>query len=230
MSTAVLLVDMQNESGYGYQRLDAVVAATARVTAAARAAGVPVLYTRHVSRPDAVGLSNGELLDDAGLPVYYRDGTPAVDVLPGIEPQPGDVVVDKHRWSGFHGTSLDLLLRGLGTRRLLVGGFTTDCCVLTTVYDAYARDYQVTLVEDMCAATTIGAHQAAVLTLGNWVYDLEVTTATQAVRLLEGRPHRAWRSTAPDQLQFDPETLDATFASLLAAIEEPAAGAPAGPG
>ena len=213
--TAVLLVDMQNESGYGIERLDAVVAATARVIEAARAAGVPLVYTRHVNRADAVGLSNEDVLDDAGRPFYYLDGTAAVEVIGALAPRPGDVVVDKHRWSGFHGTSLDLHLRSLGVRRLVVGGFTTDCCVLTTVYDAYARDYQVTLVEDMCAATTSGAHQAAVLTMGNWVYDLEVSSAVETVRRLEGRPSRAWRSSGPDQLQFTSSTLGDTFASLL---------------
>jgi nicotinamidase-related amidase len=212
--SALLLVDMQKESRYGIEGLDAAVAATVPVIAACRAAGVPVVYTRHVSRADGVGLSNGEVLDGDGRPVYYRSDTEAMEVLDDLAPQPGDIVVDKHRWSGFHATSLDLLLRGLGVGHLVVGGFTTDCCVLTTVYDAYALDYRVSLVSDMCAATNEGSHEAAVLMLANWVYDIEICRSEELVKRLEGRPHRAWRSTAPDQKRFTGATLDEVFASL----------------
>jgi nicotinamidase-related amidase len=212
--TALVLVDMQKESRYGIEGLDAVVAATVPVIAACRAAGVPVVYTRHVSRSDGIGLSNDEVRDDDGVPVYYRSDTAAVEVLDDLAPRPGDVVVDKHRWSGFHATSLDLLLRGMGVRHLVVGGFTTDCCVLTTVYDAYALDYRVHLVSDMCAATNQGAHRSAVLTMANWVYGIEVSTAEEMRKQLAGERHSSWRATAPDQKQFTSATLDEVYASL----------------
>jgi nicotinamidase-related amidase len=213
--TALVLVDMQKEGRYGIEGLDAAVAATVPVVAACRAAGVAVVYTRHVSRADGIGLSTDEVLDDDGAPVYYRSGTTAVDVLDDLAPHPGDVVVDKHRWSGFHATSLDLLLRGRGVRHLLVGGFTTDCCVLTTVYDAYALDYQVHLLADMCAATNEGAHRSAVLTMANWVYGIEISSAEEMVKQLAGERHSSWRSTAPDQKRFTSATLDEVYASLV---------------
>lgn len=212
---ALLLIDMQKESRYGIEGVDQAVAAAERVMAACRTAGVPVVYTRHVNRRDGVAVSRSEVFDAEGLPVYYRAETDAIAILDGLEPRPGDVVLDKHRWSGFHGTSLDLVLRGLGVRELIVGGFTTDCCVLTSVYDAYALDYRINLVPDMCAATNSGSHQAAVLMMANWVYDIEILTSGEAIKKVAGGPHRSWRATAPDQKQFTADTLQDSYESLL---------------
>ena len=212
---ALLLIDMQQESRYGIEGADEAVAAAVGVVAACRAAGIPVVYTRHVNRRDGVGVSVGEVFDAEGLPVYYRAETDSIAIVSALQPQPEDVVIDKHRWSGFHGTSLDLILRSLGTRELILGGFTTDCCVLTSVYDAYARDYRVSLVPDMCAATNAGSHRAAVLMMANWVYGIEILAARELVRKIAGEPHRSWRSTAPDQRQFTAETLQSSYESLL---------------
>jgi biuret amidohydrolase len=212
---ALLLIDMQKESRYGIEGADEAVAAAEGVVAACRTAGIPVVYTRHVNRRDGVGVSLDEVLDAEGLPVYYRAETDSIAIVGALEPQPQDVVIDKHRWSGFHGTSLDLILRSLGARELLIGGFTTDCCVLTSVYDAYARDYRVSLVPDMCAATNEGSHRAAVLMMANWVYGIEVLAARELIKKIAGGPHRSWRPTAPDQRQFTAETLQDSYESLL---------------
>ena len=216
---ALLLIDMQNESRYGIEGVDRAVAAARGVIAACRTAGIPVVYTRHVNRPDGVGLSVGEVFDPQGRPVYYRADSDSVAIVDALEPQPQDVVVDKHRWSGFHGTSLDLILRSLGAQELFVGGFTSDCCVLTSVYDAYARDYRISLVADMCAATNEGSHQAAVLVMANWVYGIEVLTSGELVKKIAGESHRSWRATAPDQLQFTAQSLQDSYDSLFAGAE-----------
>jgi nicotinamidase-related amidase len=212
---ALLLVDMQNESRYGVQGVDDAVAAAEGVTAACRAAGVPVVYTRHVNRSDGVGVSQGEVFDSEGHPVYYRADSDAIAIVDPLTPQPQDTVIDKHRWSGFHGTSLDLTLRSLGVHELFVGGFTTDCCVLTSVYDAYAHDYRISLVPDMCAATNSGSHQAAVLMMTNWVYGIEILTSGELIKKVAGEPHRSWRAMAPDQKRFTAETLQRSYESLV---------------
>ncbi|MCI2421562.1 cysteine hydrolase [Saccharopolyspora sp. K220] len=212
--TALVLIDMQKESKYGIENVDRAVASTVALIDTCRQLGIPIVYTRHVSRVDAIGLPNNEVLDDDGKPVYYRSDSDAADVIDELAPRAEDIVVDKHRWSGFHETPLDLLLRDLGVKHLVIGGFVTDGCLMTTVFDAYARDYQVNLVKDICAATNSGSHQAAILMMANWVYDIEILDAAQAIRKLRGQPHRGWRSSAPDQLQFTANTLDEVFAKL----------------
>ena len=214
-----MLIDMQKESRYGIEGVDQAVAATQGVIAACRTAGIPVVYTRHVNRPDGVGVSVGEVFDPQGLPVYYRADSDSITIVDALEPQPGDVVIDKLRWSGFHGTSLDLILRSLGARELFIGGFTTDCCVLTSVYDAYARDYRVSLVADMCAATNMGSHQAAVLMMANWVYGIEILTSGELAKKIAGDSHESWRATAPDQKQFTAQSLQHSYESLFSVAE-----------
>ncbi len=210
---------MQKESRYGIEGVDEAVAAAQGVIAACRTAGIPVVYTRHVNRRDGVGVSTGEVFDTQGLPVYYRADTDSVTIVGALEPQPRDAVIDKHRWSGFHGTSLDLILRSHGARELFIGGFTTDCCVLTSVYDAYARDYRVSLVPDMCAATNMGSHRAAVLMMANWVYGIEILTSGELMKKIAGESHQSWRSTAPDEKQFTAETLQDSYESLFPVTE-----------
>ena len=113
------------------------------------------------------------------------------------------------------GTSLDLVLRSLGVRELFIGGFTTDCCVLTSAYDAYAFDHRASLVPDMCAASNPGSHQAAILMMANWVYGIELLTAEQLIKKVAREPYRSRTATAPDQKQFTAETLEEAYRSLL---------------
>ena len=203
---ALLLIDMQKESRYGIEGVDEAVAAAEGVIAACRTAGVPVVYTRHVNRRDGVGVSIGEVFDAEDLPVYYPAETDAIRIFGAIEPQPRDVVIDKHRWSGFHGTSLDLILRSLGARELFIGGFTTDCSSLPASMtrtpaitgqpgSGHVRRHQQ------------GSHHAAILMMANWVYGIEILTAGELIKKVSGEPHQSWRATAPDQRQFTAETL-----------------------
>jgi len=57
-------------------------------------------------------------------------------------------VVRKHRYSGFFETDLDVRLRTLGARSLIVTGCTTSVCVESTVRDAMFRDYDCLVLED----------------------------------------------------------------------------------
>jgi|GEM_PF-250458 len=212
--TALILIDLQKESKYGIQNVAAAVSAARTVIAACRALDIPVIYTRQINRLDGIGLPNGAAVDHTGQPVYYRAGSKAVEIIDEIAPHTHDIIIDKPQWSGFYATALDSILRDLGTEHLIMGGFVTDGCLMTSVFDAYARGYQVNLVKDVCAATNEGAHKAAILMLANWVYDIEILSASQLIRKLEDNPYRSWQSTAPDQMQFTGNTLDSVFASL----------------
>ena len=79
-----------------------------------------------------------------------------------VEPGPSDYVVTKHRYSGFVGTDMDIVLKTLGVRTVMVTGFTSNVCVETTARDACMRDYHVVFVEDCCGAPLPGEHESAV--------------------------------------------------------------------
>ena len=211
---SLLLVDMQKESKYGIEGMREAVDAAATLIDTCRSHDITVIYTRHVSRADKRALINNDVLDADGSPVYYRSDTETHEVLDELSPQDRDVVIDKYRWSGFHETSLDLLLRTAGIDTLIIAGFVTDCCVLTTVYDAFARNYNIILVRDACASTSSGAHKSAVLNMANWVYGIEILDARQLVLKLAAKPYRSWTSTAPDQMSFASHRLDEAYAAL----------------
>jgi biuret amidohydrolase len=212
--TALVLIDIQKESKYGIEGVDEAVAQTKILLEACRKKGIPVIYTRHVSRADAIGLPNNEVLDSQGKPVYYCSDSENAEVIDDIKPLPHEIVIDKRRWSGFYETELDLILRSLGVKHLIMGGFVTDGCLMTSVFDAYCRDYQVNLVKDICGATNSGSHMASILMMANWVYDIKIFDATELVKHLNGEPYRAWECTAPDQMQFTPENMREIFSKL----------------
>ncbi len=194
--TAVVVVDMQNDFGsplgmFGRAGIDltgirGTIAPTARVLSAARRAGVIVVYLKMAFRPD---------LSDAGAPntpnwlkhqrmhageaMTAPDGTPSrilirdtwnTEIINELTPAPGDVVVYKHRFSGFFETDLHSILRRNGIENLVFTGCTTSVCVESTLKDAMFRDYHCLLLED-CTAEAIGAgstrtnHEATLLVI-----------------------------------------------------------------
>jgi ureidoacrylate peracid hydrolase len=203
--SAVIVVDMQNDFGSVggmFQRagidiapIEAAVVPTAKVLHAARAAGIPVIYLQMQHRPDMTDMGaqdsphrqrHGRL--SVGQVIEAPDGTTGGILIAGswgaqivdeLKPQSGDLVVPKHRFSGFFETELDTILRGLEAKHLIFTGCTTSVCVESTIRDAMFRDYHCVLLED-CTAEPIGNgnsrsnHDASLLTievLFGWISD-----------------------------------------------------------
>jgi ureidoacrylate peracid hydrolase len=179
--TAVIVVDMQNDFGHpdgmfaragvDISGIQAVVAPTAAVLAAARRAGVKVVYLKMAYRAD---------LSDAGAPggpirtkqapmgigeqIPAPDGTTGrilirdtwnTDIIDELTPEAGEAVIYKHRFSGFYETGLHELLQRSDIKYLVFTGGTTSVCVESTMRDAAFRDYYCLLLED-CTAEPIG--------------------------------------------------------------------------
>lgn len=70
------------------------------------------------------------------------------NIVQELEPESGEIVIYKNRFSGFFETELDDVLRRRGTRYLIVAGCTTSVCVESTIRDAMFRDYSCVLLED----------------------------------------------------------------------------------
>jgi len=212
--TALILIDLQKESNFGLQHLDDVLSKTKDVIQACRDADIPIIYTRQINRLDGVGLSKGEPITPDGTPFYYSTSNENHEILDEIAPNAEDIVVDKYRWSAFHETSLDLILRSLGAKNLIIGGVVTDGCVMTTVFDAYFKDYNVHLIKDMCATSNEGAHMASLMIMANWVYNLEIYNANHFIKRLNGQSYNHWKFKEADALQFTPENMRKVYENL----------------
>ncbi len=137
-NTALLLIDLQNEGGTSdVVGMDHILQNTATLIERCRQLEIPILYTRHINRADGIGLANREPVDAKGEPLYYHDRTASIEIADLVKPALGDIIIDKYRYSGFYESNLDLMLKGLGIRHLIVGGVLTDVCVLSTFMDAY---------------------------------------------------------------------------------------------
>ena len=177
---ALLVVDMQNgfchpdgsfpRIGRGLEGAMDAVANAAIAVGQARAAGVPVVFTRHVYRPGrpdegaALVRNSPELAGVSGLAA----GTWDADVCAELGGRPDDLVVDKVRFDAFQWTSLEPLLRGLGVTALMICGVVTNICVETTARSAFMRDFPVTLLADCCAAKTRRLHELSIEVLSSY--------------------------------------------------------------
>lgn len=194
--TAVIVVDMQNDfgaeggmfdrAGIDISPIKAIVPRLAAVLRDARAAGLPLVYLKQQHAPD-LGDAGGPRAPHfvkhqrmrLGADVPAPDGSASrilvrdtwnTAIIPELAPMPGDVVIGKHRYSGFFETELDAKLKAAQIRYLIFTGATTSICVESTVRDAMFRDYVCVVLED-CTAEPIaqetprGNHEASLLSI-----------------------------------------------------------------
>jgi ureidoacrylate peracid hydrolase len=156
--TALLLCDLQNDflhpdgaygrAGLGNPDIAAVVPRVAKLLEAVRAGGEPFI-SPHLRRLRPF-LAKGD----------FRPGTwghAQVDAL-----GPADMAVEKVAFSAFYMSRLEWVLARAGVRRLIVGGIVTNGGVSSTVRDAHVRDFEVTVLEDACAAFDRRVHEVAI--------------------------------------------------------------------
>jgi ureidoacrylate peracid hydrolase len=130
---------------------------------AARAKGIPVIWTKIALRPDYAdgGLMIHEIrpgLKEAG---GIKAGTDDAALISEAVVAPEDFVVDKPRNSAFFSSNLESLLHALDVRCLMMGGVTTSMCVESTARDAGQRDYRTFVVRDACGDFAQARHDAA---------------------------------------------------------------------
>jgi nicotinamidase-related amidase len=149
-AVALLLIDWINDLQFdGAERLLPAALAAAKATAVlrrrAKQAGVPVIYCNDNFgrwRSDFRSLLEHVLQGDAR-------GRPIAELL---APDERDYFVLKPKHSGFHSTSLEVLLAHLGANTLVLTGIAGNFCVLFTAQDAYMRDYKLLVPRDCIAS------------------------------------------------------------------------------
>ncbi len=149
--SAVLVVDMQWDFVHGPMAVPGAAALALRLAPllrAARAAGLRVVFATQALRADGADLGGLERFEPVRDGVALREGTDGVRVVDELEPGEGDLYVLKRRFSAFHGTDLDLLLRSRGIGRLFVCGVAAHVCCDTTVRDAFQLGYDAVYVSD----------------------------------------------------------------------------------
>jgi gluconolactonase len=159
-TSALVIQDMQNDviiEGGAFADSGAPAHATSQnavenvkgLAAACRTAGVPVIHIWYIVEDGSPGLKqNAPLFEGVkGANALVR-GSWGAAPADGLEPQPGDHVVEKMRMNGFYETRLDILLRGLGVENLIIAGAWTNMSIEHTARHAADAGYRAIVASD----------------------------------------------------------------------------------
>ncbi|MEM4935459.1 MAG: isochorismatase family cysteine hydrolase, partial [Sulfolobales archaeon] len=111
---------------------------------------------------------------------HSMKGDEASKVVEELKPLPHDYVLEKRTYSAFFETGLDLLLRGLEVKTVVITGIHTHICVKHTAADAFFRGYRVMVVRDATATFNLADHEQA-LDYMKKMYGAEITTTEELV-------------------------------------------------
>ena len=176
MRTALLLVDVINDMDFeGAEALVRHAEPMARrlrdLKQRCRAAGLPTIY---------INDNFGKWRSDFRSLVRHctDDPVPGREVARLLKPDDDDYFVLKPKNSAFFGTTLDTLLKNLGTGTVILTGIAGDNCVLFSANDAYLRDYRLFIPCDCVASNTREENEAA-LQLMSKVVKADITPSTE---------------------------------------------------
>lgn len=190
--SALLVMDFQTGVVERFAGLaPTLLPVVARAADAARRAGVAVIYVRVGFRPGAPEVSRRNRVFAAVAAAGMDEDDPATAVHDALAPHPGDVVVTKRRVSAFAGSDLDVVLRALEVRELVLTGIATSGVVLSTVRQAADLDFELTVLRDGCADAdpevhrvlldTVFPRQARVIDVDGWIASLAVPGGGRSV-------------------------------------------------
>lgn len=173
--TAVVIIDMQNtfvSKGGFFDLLGADISPSqkifqpiGKITSTARAKGLKVLYVVHYQAPDLSdsGGQNSPNWYKSAIRSYrekpeWRDrlnirDTWGAEIVEGLKPQKGDIVIEKQRYSAFFATNLDMILKSYNSKYIVFTGVATNICVEASLRDTFYLEYFSILISDACASS-----------------------------------------------------------------------------
>ena len=187
-SPALVVVDMVqayfDPTAELYMGTDDCLASAARVLAAARTAGIPVVHTK-VSFADG-GLDGGAFFRKVGALKQFVGDTPLGAIRPEVAPLPGEVVLVKQYASAFFGTSLSSTLTAAGIDTVIIVGVSTSGCIRATAVDAIQYGFVPLVVRDAVGDRDPRPHEANLFDLQ--AKYAEVVGEDDVLGYLRGRP------------------------------------------
>jgi nicotinamidase-related amidase len=164
--TALVNVDLQNFFVDTTQNGLELVHRINEFAESCREAGILVIHTAHVLRPDGSNIGVlGEIVPDIRDERLLHAGSHTAALHDQLHIADGDVVLEKPRFGAFYGTDLALILRSHGIDTIIITGISTDVCCDTTAREANARDFRVLFTSDGTMTNDPNPEQAQAWTL-----------------------------------------------------------------
>ena len=179
--TALVVIDMQRDfiepGGFGaslgndVSLLHSAIGPIAKLLAAWRARGWPIVHTRESHKADLSdcppakrlrGSPTQRIGEPGPMGRLLIRGEPGTSIIPALAPQTGELVIDKPGKGMFWATGLHKTLQARGIKQLVFAGVTTEVCVQTSMREANDRGYENLLIED-ATASYFPAFKAATL-------------------------------------------------------------------
>ena len=181
--TALIMWDFQKGLAVRAHNVEPMVENAKKLLAAADAAGVFVVWSRHTHPP--LDLVSGPWLRwmmkrqgvkrPEDLKPTFQRGTEETEYLPGLLPAAHHLIVEKGQASLFYDTPLDSRLKVRGIKTVVIAGFATDIGVEFNARHAFAAGYFSVIAEDATGAHTQQLHDNSITFLRTWV-DVETTS------------------------------------------------------
>ena len=171
---ALIIQDMQNdvmidggafaESGAPEHAKEQNVVENVKALAeTCRSKGIPVFHVWYIVEEGAPGLKlNAGLFQGVKETGALVRGTWGAAPAEGLEPQEGDLVVEKMRMNAWEGTRLESLLKGLGRDTVIVTGAWTNMSVEHTARTGADKGYYMVVPEDGCSTMNADWHNASI--------------------------------------------------------------------
>jgi len=198
--TALLIIDMQKDfclDGFGTHRAGrdlgptrSIIPTLERLLGAAREHGVLVGHIGFWTLPDHMSDSGSWLAQRRRATVSSDTlaiaGSEGAEFIEELAPRDGEIVIRKHRYSGFKGTDLEMLLRAHLIETVVPTGVSTNVCVESTLRDAFEHNFYVCVPRDGVASWNMDLHSATLKTV-----DARFGLVTSADEVI-----RVWREAA----------------------------------
>jgi maleamate amidohydrolase len=166
-----------------YAGAEEALASNERLLVAARAAGIPVIFTNVVYQPG--GADGGLFYKKIPALSVFENGSPLGDFPPTLMPHDGELVISKQYASAFFGTPLAATLHEQNIDTLLITGLSTSGCVRASALDALQHGFAPFVVRDACADRHPAPHEANLFDL-QAKYAEVITEADARAFLLSG--------------------------------------------
>lgn len=187
-SSAVIVIDIQNDfchpegvlgkKGLDLTQITEMVPRLIHFIHEAKSLGLPIIYVKtiHYEHTNTEVWTSRKVSSGVAKPNTW--GANFYKINPGKD----SIIVEKHRYSAFYQTDLDIILQSLNIKEIFITGVNTEVCIDTTAREGFMRNYRTNVLSDLVATVTPGVQELTLKTLNNYFGDV-LTSKTVLDRL-----------------------------------------------